>query len=431
VFHLSAASRSRLWRVLGRLALLLFVGFLSLFLGTYLWAYHHLRAARTSLEQGHNLVAIEHLQSCRGLLGDRPEWLILSAHAARCSGDWTEAELLLDQYGKLRGDDDDLVLERLLLSATRGEIEAVRPQLKVHIDANDPAAPLAREALIVGYIYRFRLFEANEEVEHWLEREPDRPTALYLQGKLFEMREVTSSALLAYRRCLEVDPEYDESRLRLAGLLLANRESEEALPHLEYLNHRYPDNSEILVKQAQALDLQRRGGEARAVLDACLARHPNDADSLAERGRMARRDGDTVAAEDDLRKAVALDPGNFVARYQFSLALKESGKSEEALKEQETITRMEADGARLKEIIDGLLARNPNDPALYHEIGMISLRAGKPREALRWLNNSLAADPNYEPTHRALSSFYHETGNPILSARHRALAQQLADRKKQ
>jgi Flp pilus assembly protein TadD len=407
------------------------VGLLGLFLGTYLWAFYHLRAARTSLEQSHNLVAIEHLQSCRWLFSDKPEWLILSARAARSSGDWTEAEVLLDLYGKQRGDDNALVLERLLLSATRGDIEAVRPQLNARIDANDPSAPLAREALIVGLIYRFRLFEAIEEVDHWLEHEPNHPTALYLQGKLFEMREMTSNALLAYRHCLEVDPEYDESRLRLAGLLLANRESEEALPHLEYLNRRYPNNSEILVKLAQTLDLQRRGPEARAVLDACLRQHPNDADSLAERGRMALRDGDGATAEADLRKAVALDPGNFTARYQFSLALKENGKSEEAQKEQETITKLQADGARLKEIMDGLLARNPNDPALYHEIGMISLRAGKPREALRWLNNSLAADPNYEPTHRALASFYHETGNPILSARHRALAQQLADRKKQ
>ncbi len=418
------------WRVGGGLILLVALVAVSSIFGVFVWAYREREEARNALDRGHNLVAVQHLLSCQMVFSDNPEWLILSARAARRGGAWAEAETFLDRYWKIRGDDDDLVLERLLLRATRGEIEAVRPLLNMRIEANDPSAPQAREALIVGLIYRFSFPEAERELNRWLEREPDRPTALYLKGKLSEFQDATSKALLVYRHCLEVDPDHDESRLRMGVLLVSTRESEEAIPHLEYLHRRFPHNPDVLLNLAKALDLQRRSEEARALLNECLTYSPNNADALAERGRLALRDGDGPAAEDDLRKAVALDPGNFTARYQFSLALKENGKTSEAAKEKETIARIEADITRLTKIVEGELAQNPNDPALYHEIAMISLRAGRPAEALRWLNKGLAVDPNYEPTHRALASFYHETGNPILSAHHRAIAQQLAERKK-
>jgi tetratricopeptide (TPR) repeat protein len=418
------------WRVLGGLTLLLVLATVGTVLGVYFWAYHQLESARTSLIRGHNLVAIQHLQSCRPILSDKPEWQILSARAARRAGALNEAELLLDRYWKIRGDDDALVTERLLLRATQGEIEEVRSQLNLRIEANDSSAPMAREALIVGLMYRFGLSDAREELDRWLNQDPEHPIALFLSGKVAEMREETSVALLSYRHCLKNDPEYDEARLRLAAVLLMNREGEEALPHIEYLRKRYPDNPDVLVKFAQALDLLRRGNEAREVLNDCLRRNPDHSEALTERGRIALRDGDGTTAEDDLGKAVAVDPGNFVAHYQLLLALKENGKTAEATREQETIARMEADIARLRDLIKDELARNPNDPEPYYEIAMISMRAGRPKEGLRWLKNALEIDPTHEPSHRSLAAYYYETGNPILSARHRAIAQQLAERKK-
>jgi len=83
VFQLSGVWKIRLRRVLGGLALALVLALLSLFLGRYLWAYHQLSSAREALERGHNLAAIQHLQSCRPLLSEKPEWLILSASAAK------------------------------------------------------------------------------------------------------------------------------------------------------------------------------------------------------------------------------------------------------------------------------------------------------------------------------------------------------------
>src|SRR5262249_3534548 len=124
--------RRRPRRALAWLAVLALAGLLGA-LGMRLWAEYHLQAARRAVRRGHNAVAVRHLLACRRVRPDDPEVLLLSARVARRSGAWTEARVLLDRYWQQRGDDDPLVLERLLLRATRGEVEAVQPLLQLRI----------------------------------------------------------------------------------------------------------------------------------------------------------------------------------------------------------------------------------------------------------------------------------------------------------
>jgi tetratricopeptide (TPR) repeat protein len=398
---------------------------LGLTAGRRLWFTYHLRAARREAALGHNLPAIEHLQSCRQVRPDHPEVLLLSARIARRGSAWDEANLLLDRYWELYGDDDDLVLERLLHRATEGDLEGALPPLQARIDAGAPSAPLAREAIVAGLLYRFRLPQADERIARWLDAQPDSTLALLAQGKLQEAREQNREAIRTYRRLLEIDPEHDEARLRLTTLLLASSQGAEALTHLEYLHHRLPDHSKVLVQLTQALNLQGRPDEARTVLAECLALHPDEPAALAEQGRLALEDGDPVLAEKCLTRAVQFDPSEPTPRYHLLLALNRNGKKAEIAKQQEALEKMQADAARLEELLSVGLPRDPDNPALYHEVAMIALRAGRSREALRWLRNALQVDPGHAPTHRALATYYYQTGNPILSARHRALAQRV------
>src|SRR5262249_57223918 len=93
----------------------------------------------------------------------------------------------------------------------------------------------------------------------------------------------------------------------------------------------------------------------------------------------------------------------------------------------EKLRQLEADLQRIKSLTENQLQREPNNAAICHEIAMIFLRAGIPQQGLIWLLNALQANPDHVPTHRALAVYYHEVGNPILAARHRALAQRLAE----
>lgn len=398
--------------------------------GTWAWYDHHLSAARREVERGHNGTARRHLDACHRLSYPHRELLILSARVARRTGAWDAAEAALTRYSERHGDGPDLVLERLLLRATRGEIEAAGPPLLARVRDGGPDARLAREALVAGLVYRFRWAEADAVIADWLASDPDDPIALLLRGKLDEQRQNSEAAARAYRRVVELDPEHDEARLRLTTLLLVNRFGAEALAHLEVLRGRLPDHPEVGVQWARALALEGRTAESRAAVAACLAAHPDYPPALAERGGFALLDGDEAAAERDLERAVNLAPGDVAARAQLALVLARVGKREEAARRQAEVDRMKADGERVAALIEGPLQARPDDPAVPHEIAAIALRAGQVGEALRWYEAALRADPDHAPTHRALAALHHELGNPALAARHRALAGRAAVRPK-
>lgn len=409
-------------RASGILALLVLIAAALVYLGIYIWADYHLRAARRDVERGHNTEAIRHLHAYREFRPDRAEVLLLCARVARRGGAWDEAETLLDRYSHVHGDDEAVALERLLLRASRGELEAAAPQLQARIDRNDPAEALAREALVSGLLYRFRLDEAARQISDWLAHNPDSTMALLLKAKLAEQRDQSVEALQTYRRVLEIDPEHDDARLRLTSLLLGLRQGAEALGHLEYLRSRRPSDSEVLAQLGQALALMGRTDDARSVLDECLRRYPEHAAALRERGKIARDDGDLRLSQDLLDRSVRLDPSDPIARHHYYLTLVESGEKAEADRQQAELRRMEDDTKRIEELIQIRLPSAPNDPSVPYEVAMITLRAGMHKETLRWLHQALQVDPDYAPAHEVLARIYYEFGNPVLSARHRALA---------
>jgi tetratricopeptide (TPR) repeat protein len=394
--------------------------------GTALWFQHHLRAAREAVDRGHNDEAARHLLACRRVLPDHPAVKLLMARVARRAGDWDEAERLLDEYWAAHGDDDRLVFERLLLRAARGDLETAGPPLAARVRAGGPDAGPAREALITGDLSRFRWAAAERALDDWDAAEPDNTTALLLRGKFLEQRQATDGPAALYRRILELDPDHDEARLRLTTVLIQRYLGEEALTHLAVLRERLPANAEVAYQWAAALGLQGRTAEARAALDECLRAHPLHAGALAERARYAALDGDYPAAVEFFARAAKLDRGNASVRRQYAQALARIGRADEAAREEAAVDALKADLERMDKLIAGPLQSTPDDPAVPHQIGAIALRAGQPAEALRWFQTALQVDPDYLPTHRALAAYYQATGNPVLAARHRAVASRLA-----
>src|SRR5207248_399034 len=109
-----------------------------------------------------------------------------------------------------------------------------------------------------------------EQITRWLQHDPESPMAWLLRGKWNEQRERFSDSLEAYRQALKLDPEQDEARLRLTTVLLQLSQGEEALAHLRYLRRSLPENPEVRVQLARALDFQGETDEARTTLDQCL-----------------------------------------------------------------------------------------------------------------------------------------------------------------
>jgi tetratricopeptide (TPR) repeat protein len=394
------------------------------------WFYGQLDAAREDARRWHNTEAVKHLSNCNRLWSDHPEVLLLSSRVARRMGAWTSADDFLARYAKKYGEDERLSFERLLHRASQGELESTMAALKAHAVEGGPNSRLAREAMIIGLTRRFLWQEARMMIAAWLSESPDDPVALLFLGKVLEEQKGLEEAIQTYRRVISLDMGQVEARLRLASLLVVRRHGDEALAIISVLRNKLPDHPEVQVLWAQSLALVGRGSEARAAIDEALKAYPDNPGALMEKGGYALLDGDEKSAVEYLRRAAQLDPGNPIARNQYALALARSGNLEESKKEYEKIRQLEADSTRVSELVGHSLQQRPNDPAIHYEIATIALRSGQIQEALRWFESALRVDPNHLPTHAALADLYFQLDNPILAARHRAIAQQLASKRR-
>ena len=395
-------------RAVLKLVLVLLVIAAAIAAGVWIWYEIHLRAARTDLDRGHNADAIRHLRACQSVNPHGRDVMLLSARAARCAGAWEEADNLLTTYWERDGDEEPLVLERLLHRAARGDLESAGASLRARIAQGGPDARLAREALASGFLFRFRWPEAAAVLEAWLAENPDDTLALILSGKFLEQQQGYEDALKMYRRILELDAGHVEARLRIATILVSRRRGDEAAAELVILKQKLPDHPEVQVLWARSLAMLGRTDESRQAIDDCLRANPDYPAALLERGTLALVEGDEAAAEAALSRAVKLDPGNLQLRNQYALVLRRLGKNDAAAVEHAIARQLEADSERIGQIIRGPLQERPNDPALHHEIGAIALRSGLITEALRWFTSALQVDPDHQPTHRVLATLYHE-----------------------
>jgi tetratricopeptide (TPR) repeat protein len=389
----------------------------------YLWVDHHRKAARLDLERYHNEEAMEHLSRCLALRSHDPETLLLAARAARRLGDLDRADQLLGQYEQLRGvEDEGLILERLLLRARRGDVDGATSFFEARIKERHPDTPLILETLTDTFLHAYRLHDAERALRLWQERDPDNTQALLLEASMYELQDNAAGALAAYRRVVQLDPDLDRGRLRLTGALLSLGLAEEALPHLEYLHRRRPDDVEIRTRLARCYSLlggPDRQAQATRLLDEVLAVQPNHPAALAERGRLAKQAGQLDEAEALLRRAATLDPDNHPAHYQLYQCLTAMGKTAQAREEFDRLKQREVDVKKMRHLVLVRMQQTPHNPDIYYEAAEIALRAGLVQESANWLHRALKEDPHYVPAHQALAEYYQQTGNSTQAAYHR------------
>jgi tetratricopeptide (TPR) repeat protein len=394
--------------------------------GTQFWAAYHLRAARAALARYHTAEAGEHLRACMRVWPNDPEVLFLAARAARRSGLFDDADGLLARCQELRGRDDGLVLERALLSAERGDVDDVLKFCRAKVEADDPASLLILEAVARGCLRSYHLSDAEWATETWLRRAPDDPMAHLLRGRVARERLGLTDAATDFRRALEIDPELDEARDQLTIVLLDTHQGPEALPHLEYLRQRRPDDPGLAVRLAQCRDLLGQQDEAARLLDAVLAKYPDFLPALEARAKLAQNAGQWGEAEVLLRKALTQAPGEANVLRQLDTCLRRTGKTEDAKALEPRLQQAKQDLERIQQLVNHDIQADPRNPDLHYEAGMIFLRAGAPADGLRWLQSAIRLDPRHVKAHEALADFYGRVGDAAKAERHRRLAHEAA-----
>jgi predicted Zn-dependent protease len=404
------------------LALLLVAGGLG---GTYLWAGHHLKAAREALERHRPDEAREHLATCLRVYpySRRPEVHLLAARAAWQSGDYDAADDYLTQCQRLEGEPSTATtLEWALMHADAGDLESVEEPLLTKLDEGHPETRLIAEALTRGYLRTYRVLEALRCLQGWLERWPDDALALYLRGQAWQRVHNYKPAADDFRRAVELEPWRDEARLHLIDCLLETEESHEAGEIAEELARRKPHDLEVNLRWAFVLHNRGEGGRARQVLDDVLRDHPDCAPALAGRARLALEENKLDEADESIRESLRLAPNDRQANYLYFQVLEKQGRRTAAAAQK---ARLDAIEAAIRQIIDvgnrGLAVR-PNDPQLQAKLGSAMLTLGQEEVGLNWLRLALRNDPGNSLAHTTLADYYERHQDEEQAAYHRRLA---------
>ena len=387
-------------------------------------AWHHYRSGRTALEHHHPLEASRHFAACLRIWPNDPDALVLAGRAAWRLGEFDRAEMLLNRARGMKRNYDPLT-ERLMLRAARGELDEVEKLWQARFEQNDPDTSLILEALVSGAIRTSRLRYADNYLHGWLEREPNNALAHYYKGVLFELMAVRQEAAAAFKHALELDPELDMARLQLAVQLLDLLRAAEAVPHLEYLHEQEPDDPRLPVYIAQCKDQMGQQDEAEAILDKTLIDFPDFPPALTERAKIHMRSGQRGEAEKLLRRATELDRGDYTAHHMLFQCLWQGERDAEATELQKNLRQIEDDSSRMRILVSVDLVKNPRDPSLHHEAGMIAYRAGNYREMLRWFDAALRIEPKHAPTHRAMAEFLQRAGQLGEAQKHWQIAKEV------
>jgi tetratricopeptide (TPR) repeat protein len=421
--------RGRLGRVLAALLLLAVIGLALIPAGGAVWVRYHYRAAEQAFHKRDFAMAREHVDQCLRVWPRDPEALLLATRIARRAGDFDRAREHLDAYAALVGSGPALTLERLLLRAQQGDMPPhIEALLRIWVDKGHPDSMLILEVVSQQFMQNYRLSDALDALNLWLERVPDDIWALLRRGWVNERLERYENAMADYRRAVELTPDADAPRLRLAHALLYHKgDAAEALEHFKALYQHGERGPAVRLGLAQChWDLGDQD-EARRMLDDLLASRPDDPVVLTELGKIAIQAGRPAEAERHLREAVRLDPASFQAHNTLGRCLDVLGRAAEAAEQRKKADQIKEDLARMQELTHKL-QDSPRDASLRCDIGRLFLRLGEPREGVAWLHRALDLDPFLQPAHEALTDYYDSIHDAAQANEHRKLAAQCGKR---
>jgi Flp pilus assembly protein TadD len=383
----------------------------------FLWPEDPLREAEAALAR-YDFEAAQ--QQLAAYLRERPDDAaahFVAARADRYRGEFARASEHLRLARRLGYPDAAVELEHLLLRTSQHPDPTALAQLRTRASAGGPDTPAILEVLTQAYIDTYQLREAVGALDQLLELRPANVKALLGRGRVKERLFDFGAAAQDYRAALDVDPQANEVRARLAAVLLIHGKPDEAAAEFEGLRQRQGDTPAVLRGLARCRRQQGRLPEAMGLLDRVLAEAPDDAVALTERGKVALELGRPAEAESSLRRAVLLAPHNREARHSLYQCLRLTGPSEEAAAALKGYRQLDADLRRLDKVTSAVVA-NPADLAMRCEAADLFFRLGEPEEAVRWLRAVLVLDPQHAEAHRALARHFRAAGQPDLAAEH-------------
>jgi Tfp pilus assembly protein PilF len=391
--------------------------------GVYAYAHRQWGAARAALADYRPEDARAPLDFCLLVWPRRHAVLVLAARAARLTRDFKGAETLLHRCLALGREDarEAAQVELMLLRVQAGEVDAVRAPLLACVDNGHAEGNLILETLAGAYMSNLRYKEALDMLDRWIKADPTSPIAYQYRGWVMDRAAVPDGALRDYRRAVELGPERDGIRLRLAELLLQSNIPDEASVHIEHLLRKEPGRPDALARLGQCRFQQGEVAEARRLLEEAEPSLPDDPALLAHLAKLDLKDKKYADAERRLRRLLELEPADTEGQFTLAAVLRRRGRDAEADILEKRSVEMRELLKRLGPLLNTEVGSSTG-PEAPHEAGVALLRLGQDRLGLHWLREALRRDPRHAPTHRALADHYEAMKDQERAAFHRRQA---------
>lgn len=231
--------------------------------------------ARSLLALGQLGKALSTLEPLLGKTGGDVQALQLAAQAQLLGGDAAAASALFERARALRPADPQLRTAAALARFERGQVEPAIAELQA-VAASD--AGLDADLALISAELRRRSPDAALKAVAGLERkQPDKPLAAHLRGRVLLFKGDEAAARAAFDLALARDAVYLPSVMALASLDLNAGQPERARSRLDDLIQAMPDNSAAYLAAAEVL---ARSGASREevaeVLDRAVLARPAD-----------------------------------------------------------------------------------------------------------------------------------------------------------
>ncbi|MEP6851746.1 MAG: tetratricopeptide repeat protein [bacterium] len=331
---------------------------------------------------------IETLRELAASAGDDTEPVLRLASALLAVGRRREALRVVERACADHPDDLALLIDQTRLLALVGR----------HSDASDSAykaialgaepavvaSPLAVSLLALGDVDG-----AERAADQALSRDPDAIDVRRIRGLLQHRAGHHGAAVADLEAVLSAEPEDDQSREALAasatelGLQAADQGNHPTA--VEWLSRALALVADDGRARQALTETLRRAGDYAAALhhaDLGLSHHPDDAWLLGTRGQVHLALDDLGRAEEDLRRALDLDPSLAWARSELGDLLRTTNHLREALQHLQRVTH-----------------DVPDDARAWASRGAAEFSLDRYDEAVASLDQALALDPDYAFAH--------------------------------
>ena len=389
--------------------------------------FYHSARGKDLLSSGQVQPALEEFRTSLKLDPERAETHFWLARCFRKLGHIEEVRHHLDEALRLGySDTERLQHEWWFLQAQSGNMRDTEAHLKDLLrSAGDDGSEIC-DAFAQGYCLNLRFDAALLLLEAWQADHPSDYRPHFRRGQIYsEDKFQTAKAEGAFREALKLAPDVSAVHRELGKTLLGLQRLDEAAEELRIAAKIDPTDEAALLALAAALKEQKKLPAAADVARRLLNLNPRHERATILLADILLLTGDAEESLQLLTPLAELWPEDLKIQYTLASALQKVGRKSEAAEHLKAYAELETASQHIMELKRSL-ERNPDDPELRYEFGLLRLRHESRAEGVAWLQSVLLCNPNHAATHEALADYYSKVENFKLAEMHRLRSRELA-----